>query len=260
MKLNNTPIYVGTSGYSYDDWKGNFFPENMENHNYLDHYVKSGLNFLEITYTFYKMPLAEKIQGICDRVGDDVKLSLRLNKSLLRKKPDSLEIKMFKDGITPAIESGKVVALFGDFHHLFSASRENFDIIKELKDQFPEIPLYVELTNSTWHKGKFYEEFKANEIGLVVVDGPKFRGFAPYYPICSNGGVYFRLYGKNPLWLSGTEKMLDYNYSESELNKFIRDGIDFSALANNIYVSFCNVEKGNAPKNALEFINLMNKK
>ena len=56
------------------------------------------------------MPIAEKIAGICDRLGD-IKLSIRLNKSLMRKKPDKLEIESFIEGITPAIERGTAVAL-----------------------------------------------------------------------------------------------------------------------------------------------------
>ena len=202
------------------------------------------------------MPIAEKIAGICDRLGD-IKLSIRLNKSLMRKKPDKLEIESFKEGIAPAIERGTAVALLADFHHLFSASRENFDILLELKENFKDLPLFIELTNSTWHKEKYYDEFKANQIGICVIDGPSFRGFAPYRPVCSNNGVYFRLYGKDPLWLSGTDKFLNYDYSDNELKRFMQDARDVSVMAKNIFFSFCNVEKGYAPKNAVTLKNMI---
>ncbi len=257
MEINNTPVYIGTSGYNYEDWKGTFAPADTENYDLLTHYIASKLNFLELTYTFYRMPIAEKIEGIMERLSDDMKLSIRLHKSLMRKKPSSLEIESFKEGISPAVNSGRAVALFADFHHLFSASRENFDILLELKDNFKDIPLFIELTNSTWHKSRFYDEFKASEIGLCVVDGPSFRGFAPYKPLCSNGGVYFRLYGKDPMWLSGTEKFLNYDYSIKELKKFMDDARDVSVMAKNIFFSFCNVEKGSAPKNAVTLKNMI---
>ena len=175
----------------------------------------------------------------------------------MRKKPDKLEIESFIEGITPAIERGTAVALLADFHHLFSASRENFDILLELKENFKDLPLFVELTNSTWHKEKYYDEFKANQIGICIIDGPSFRGFAPYRPVCSNSGVYFRLYGKDPLWLSGTEKFLNYDYSDNELKRFIKDARDVSVMAKNIFFSFCNVEKGFAPKNAVTLKNMI---
>ncbi len=256
MKINNTSVYVGTSGYNYEDWKGTFAPKETNNYDLLTHYKATKLNFLELTYTFYKMPIAEKIEGICNRIGD-IKLSIRLKKSLMRKKPDKLEISNFKEGIAPAIDCGKAVALFADFHHLFSASRENFDILLDLKNNFQDLPLFIELTNSTWHKSKYYDEFKANQIGICTVDGPKFKGFAPYRPVCSNNGVYFRLYGKDPLWISGSEKFLNYDFSDNEIKRFIEDARDVSVMANNIFFSFCNVEKGFAPKNAITLKNMI---
>lgn len=259
MKINDTPVYIGTSGYNYEDWKGSFAPLKTESYDLLTHYVNAGFNFLEITYTFYRTPIPEKIAGICERLGDNIKLSIRLNKSLMRKKPNKAEIDSFKAGIAPAVERGRVAALFADFHHLFTASRENFDILLELKESFSDIPLFIELTNSTWHKERFYEEFKANGIGLCTVDGPRFKGFAPYYPICSGAGAYFRLYGKNPMWINGTDKFLDYNYSDKELAKFITDAKNVSVMAKNIFFSFCNVEKGNAPINARTLMDAIKK-
>lgn len=259
MDINKTPVFIGTSGYNYDDWKGTFAPEKSLNYDLLTHYVKSGLNFLELTYTFYRMPITEKIAGIVERSGDNMRLSVRLTKSLMRKNPPKADIAAFKEGIAPAVESGRLAALFADFHHLFTAGKENFGILEALRDSFPEAPLFLELTNSTWHKSSYYEKFKNAEIGLCVIDGPSFKGFAPYYPICSGGGVYFRLYGKNPAWISSGDRFLDYSYSDEELKKFAADARDVSVMAKNIYFSFCNVEKGNAPKDALRLKNIIDK-
>lgn len=259
MNLNDTPLFIGTSGYNYEDWKGTFTPKKTSNFDLLTHYVNSGLNFLELTYTFYKFPIADKIAGIVERVGDNISLSIRLTKSIMRKNPNKEDINTFKEGIKPALESGKLKAIFADFHHLFTACRENFDILQSLKDNFSEVPLFFELTNSTWHKESYYEKFKKAEIGLCVIDGGNFKGFAPYYPICSNSSVYFRLYGKNPGWISSNDRVLDYNYSNKELEKFVQDAKDVSVFAKNIFFSFCNVEKGNAPKNALELKSIIEK-
>lgn len=256
MKINDTNLFIGTGGYNYEDWKGTFAPENTSNYDLLSYYASTKMNFLELTYTFYRMPSAEKIEGIVSRTGEDLKLSVRLTKNFLRKKYEDSDVALFKEGIAPALQSGKLATLFADFHHLFTASRENFDIILKLKENFSEFPLFIELTNSTWHKERFYEEFKAADIGICTIDGPHIRGFAPYYPICSGKGAYFRLYGKNPLWLNPGERFLDYSYSDQELKKLLQDAARISVMAKNVYFSFCNVENGNAPKNALELIRL----
>lgn len=260
MVLNNTQIFVGTSGYNYEDWKGTFVSEDTDSFDLLSHYVSAKYNFLEITYTLYRQPLSEKIKGIIDRTGDNLKLSIRLNKNLMRREIAQEEIDAFKRGIEPAMNAGKLAALFADFHYRFTASRENFDMILNIKEIFKDYPLFFELVNSTWHKARFYEEFKEAEVPLCVVDGPSFKGFAPFYPYATKHGAYFRLYGRSKSWINYESKSLDYSYSVRELSHFMQTAIDLSPLTDNIFISFCNVEKGNAPKNAQAFINLINRR
>lgn len=257
IKMNDTPTFIGTSGYNYDDWKGEVVDKDALNYDILNYYKNSKLNFLELTYTFYKIPNAEKIVSIAERLGDDIKVSIRLNKLLMRKSIDKDVLTQFKEGIKPLIDNNQAIALFADFHQLFTASRENFNILLTLRDAFSELPLFFELTNSTWHKERFYDEFKSNSVGLVTVDMPNIRGLAPYYPICSNGAVYLRLHGRSKLWVNPQDKNMDYSYSDAELKKIIADINDKSVFANKIFLSFCNVEKANAPKNAVRLMELL---
>lgn len=48
-------LYVGTSGYSYKEWKGNFYPEEISAKDMLKFYG-SKLNAVEINNTFYRLP------------------------------------------------------------------------------------------------------------------------------------------------------------------------------------------------------------
>ena len=47
------------------------------------------------------------------------------------------------------------------------------------------------------------------------------------------------------------------DYSDNELKRFIKDARDVSVMAKNIFFSFCNVEKGFAPKNAVTLKNMI---
>ena len=48
-------LRVGTSGYSYKEWKGNFYPEKLPDREMLSFYAKQ-FTTVEINYTFYRMP------------------------------------------------------------------------------------------------------------------------------------------------------------------------------------------------------------
>jgi uncharacterized protein YecE (DUF72 family) len=48
-------IYVGTSGWQYDDWRGRFYPERLPKTRWLGHYV-SRFCSVEVNNTFYRLP------------------------------------------------------------------------------------------------------------------------------------------------------------------------------------------------------------
>lgn len=261
MQINMTNTYVGTSGYKYDDWKGTFAPADCSDYQLLTHYINEGrFNFIELTYTFYRVPTVESIKGILDRAGKNVKFSIRLHKSLLKKNRTAETMREFTAGIQPIIDAGQLAAVFGDFHYTFSASKENFNHIVDIKNDFTYAPFFAELHNRTWWKERFFEEFREKNVGLVVLDMPMIRGMAPYHPVSTNNNVYFRLYGRSPMWLTPEDRFLNYRYSVREMNQFMLDAHNHSTLAQNIFFSFCNVEKGGAPKDARIFSDMVRKK
>ena len=48
-------IYAGTSGFSYKEWKGIFYPADLPQKEYL-HYYSRQFNTTEINNTFYRIP------------------------------------------------------------------------------------------------------------------------------------------------------------------------------------------------------------
>ena len=55
-------LYVGTSGYSYKEWKGTFYPEDLPEKQMLRFY---GVRFraVEINNTFYRMPSVDMLKA-----------------------------------------------------------------------------------------------------------------------------------------------------------------------------------------------------
>ena len=48
-------LHVGTSGFSYKEWKGSFYPEDLANDDMLRYYGER-LSAVEINNTFYRLP------------------------------------------------------------------------------------------------------------------------------------------------------------------------------------------------------------
>ena len=55
-------LHVGTSGYSYKEWKGNFYPEDLPAKEMLSYYSQR-LPAVEINNTFYRLPQPSMIEN-----------------------------------------------------------------------------------------------------------------------------------------------------------------------------------------------------
>jgi uncharacterized protein YecE (DUF72 family) len=63
-------IYIGTSGYSYKEWKGIFYPEKISPKDMLRFYSER-FGTVEINNTFYRMPTESVLRSWADQVPDD---------------------------------------------------------------------------------------------------------------------------------------------------------------------------------------------
>jgi uncharacterized protein YecE (DUF72 family) len=69
-------LYVGTSGYSYKEWKGTFYPDDLSEKLMLQYYGQR-FRSVEINNTFYRMPKASVLEAWAGEVPDDFKFVLK---------------------------------------------------------------------------------------------------------------------------------------------------------------------------------------
>lgn len=54
--------WIGTSGWSYDGWRGRFYPRGLRKSNWVGHYARS-FKTVEINASFYRLPKASVLEG-----------------------------------------------------------------------------------------------------------------------------------------------------------------------------------------------------
>ena len=69
-------LYVGTSGYSYKEWKGPFYPEDLPDKQML-HFYGERFRSVEINNTFYRMPKSSMLEAWATEVPADFKFVLK---------------------------------------------------------------------------------------------------------------------------------------------------------------------------------------
>src|SRR3954463_3530874 len=69
-------LYVGTSGYSYKEWKGTFYPEDLPDKQMLRYYGER-FGSVEINNTFYRMPKASMLEAWAVEVPENFRFVLK---------------------------------------------------------------------------------------------------------------------------------------------------------------------------------------
>jgi uncharacterized protein YecE (DUF72 family) len=69
-------FHVGTSGYSYKEWKGKFYPKDFSPDQMLPYYAEH-FSAVEINNTFYRMPKASVLEAWTGQVPGDFKFALK---------------------------------------------------------------------------------------------------------------------------------------------------------------------------------------
>ena len=85
-------LHLGTIGWSYNFWKGNFYPEKTASKDFLTYY-STQFDTVEVDNTFYRVPTAQAIINWKNQTPENFKFSLKFPNVITH-------IKMLRDCIT----------------------------------------------------------------------------------------------------------------------------------------------------------------
>jgi uncharacterized protein YecE (DUF72 family) len=74
-------LYVGTSGYSYKEWKGSFYPEKLPAKEMLRYYGER-FRTVEINNTFYRIPKTAVVEAWAEETPADFKFVLKASQRI----------------------------------------------------------------------------------------------------------------------------------------------------------------------------------
>lgn len=67
---------VGVSGFSYAGWKGNFYPKDLKNEEFLSYYSQK-LNSVEINSSFYAAPSGVMVKSWAGKTGENFRFAFK---------------------------------------------------------------------------------------------------------------------------------------------------------------------------------------
>lgn len=74
-------IRVGTSGWSYKEWKGDFYPDDVDDAGMLGYYAGK-LGTVEVNNTFYRMPRTNVLERWAEATGDQFRFVIKASQRI----------------------------------------------------------------------------------------------------------------------------------------------------------------------------------
>ncbi len=161
-------LYVGTSGYSYKEWKGSFYPEKLAAKDMLSYYA-TRLPAVELNNTFYRMPQAAMVESWKTQVPDNFRFSVKASQRIThfkRLKEAGNETKYMLDTVS-ALEDRLGVVLF----QLPPNMKKDLERLEAFLQEVPgTAPAAFEFRHPTWFDEDVLDLLRRHNRALVVSD------------------------------------------------------------------------------------------
>jgi uncharacterized protein YecE (DUF72 family) len=139
-------FYCGTSGFSYDDWIGIFYPAGLPRKNWLSYYAQE-FNALELNSTYYTLPGASTMESLARKTGGGFLFSVKANQEMTHMREHAQDAcKSFVRILQPLVEAKKLGCILAQF---LPASYSTLNRgLGEVDGLMGELPLVIEFR--TW--------------------------------------------------------------------------------------------------------------
>jgi uncharacterized protein YecE (DUF72 family) len=249
--------YLGCSGWSYDGWKGSFYPEDLDNRYWLSYYSKI-FNFVEIDSTFYRIPSKFMVNNWNNRTPDNFRFAVKFPKVIThdkRLKDVGKDIEQFYDAMESLYD--KILVFLIQLPPSLQIA-EGLDLIKNLQYQLdPSFRYAIEVRHQSWFNELFYNVLKERNYSIVWSQ----QDILITPPILTTDFVYLRLIGDRSINERDFGKINKDRTKEMEIWSKILADVDRKVndikmaiiAANNHYAGF-------GPMTAKLFADIMNLK
>jgi uncharacterized protein YecE (DUF72 family) len=231
-------IYIGTSGWNYRHWKGNFYPERIAAKNQLAYYQQY-FDTVELNNSFYHLPLVTSVEGWYENVPRQFVFAVKASRFITHVK----KLNVTEDVILELLQrmghlKEKLGPVLFQLPPNWSCNPERLELLLKM---LPEDQLYTfEFRNHDWYRDEIYRLLQNYNCAFCIYElaGHQSPG------VVTADFVYIRLHGPGAGKYEG-------KYSVAQLDAWVKKCKAWRKEGKRVFLYFDNDQMGYAAMNAL---------
>jgi uncharacterized protein YecE (DUF72 family) len=237
-------VWIGTSGWTYDGWRGPFYPEEVRKKDWLAWYATQ-FPTTEINGSFYRTPSLEAARGWREQTPEGFLFAWKASKFIthwkrLSEKCDN-SIELMETRLKAL--SPKVGPVLFQLPPQFAKNRERLaSFLKMLPRCYPYA---FEFRHLTWYEDDILDLLRDHDVSLCLSD----HHDAPSPWEVTARHVYVRGHGPGGRYKD--------HYPDQTLRAWARDIAKWKRQRRTVFVYFDNDQKSAAPKDAKRLMELV---
>jgi uncharacterized protein YecE (DUF72 family) len=166
------PVRIGCSGWNYDDWRGNLYPEGLGKGRWLRRYAEE-FDTVEVNSTFYRLASRDAVARWVKETPDDFLFAAKASRYLthIRRLRDIEQgIERYYERIEPLARSPKLGPIVWQLPANFKADAE---LLAGVLPKLPTGRHCFEFRHASWFRQEVYDLLGKHGAALVIGDHPK---------------------------------------------------------------------------------------
>jgi len=264
---------VGTSGFDYRDWVGNFYPAKMEKKEWLAYYARF-LPMTEINVTYYSLPARGAVDAwVRKTAGREFEFEVKAPRGVTHDHLPKGEVEEamvvwshFDENVLgPLRAAGRLGGVLLQLSPAIDTKDE--EVVKRffarLRETGSKDYLVCEYRRRGWFAPRAGTEkwMRDLDVGFCLVDGPG----APDHRSVTASHSYIRMHGRNEdIWFSREKEdddrrinRYDYLYSKEELEPWAARAREILDEGVDLRIAFNNHARAKAVRNAHETMEML---
>jgi uncharacterized protein YecE (DUF72 family) len=251
-------IWIGTSGYSYPDWVGPFYPPGTRPGQLLAHYCRH-FPLVELNFTFYRLPTAAMLTRLVEQTPEGFQFLVKLPRTLSHEE-NTKDIVGFRQAVNELRDRGRLLGLLCQLPQASHNLPKRRAWLEVLAGEFAGYRLAVEFRHSSWFHPEVTAWLGERNLDLVAVDVPDLPGLYPRGLVQSSPRLYVRFHsreGKN--WYRSDKDRYDYDYADPALYEWIEALQQNKQRSDRVLLLFNNCQRSQAAANAQRMRQLLSR-